>query len=168
MKCLEAKKLIYLLLEEDLDQEEKQDLLEHLKSCQNCQLELEGAKRTHLIWKSAISKEIEPPFSKQEFVEELKSRIEAQKVTIKEKPEKPKVFFFVAAHRKLAYAVSIVIVAFLFLWFGILSRGVKKVPPKVVVHSAYVDDQKEVEFSISQSEDENVVFIWLEEPDQGG
>jgi hypothetical protein len=54
------------------------------------------------------------------------------------------------------------------LWFGIFSRGVKKVPPQVVVHSAYVDDQKKVDYSISQSVDENVVFIWLEEPDQGG
>lgn len=167
MKCLEAKKLIYLLLEEDLDQEEKQDLLEHLKSCQNCQMELEEAKRSHLIWKSTISEEIEPPFSKQEFMEELERRIKAQKEPVKEKPKKSKVFSFVATHRKLAYAASIVIVAFLSLLFGIFSRGVKKVPPKVVVHSAYVDDQKKVDYSISQSEDENVVFIWLEEPDQG-
>ena len=168
MKCLEAKKLIYLLLEEDLDQEEKQDLLEHLKSCQICQLELEDAKRSHLIWKAAIREEIEPPFSKQEFVEELERRIKAHQEPVKEKPEKPKVFSFVTAHRKLAYAASIVIVAFLSLWFGIFSRGVKKVSPKVVVHSAYVEDQKKVEYSISQSEDENVVFIWLKEPDQGG
>ena len=167
MKCLKARKLIYLLLEGDLDQKEKQDLLKHLKSCRNCQLELEDAKRSHLIWKAAIREEVEPPFSKQEFVEEVERRIEAQKEPIKEKPEKPKVFSFVAAHRKLAYVASIIIVAFVSLWFGIFSRGVKKIPPKVVVHSAYIDDQKKAEFSISQSKDENVVFIWLEEPDKG-
>jgi len=168
MKCFKAKKLIYLLLEGDLDQKEREDLLEHLKSCQDCQLELEEAKRSHLIWKAAIREEVEPPFSEQEFVAEVKRRMEAQKETLKEKPVKQKVFSFLAAHRKLAYAATIVLVAFLSLWFGIFSKGGKKVTPKVVVHSAYFDYQKRAEFSISQSKDKNVVFIWLEEPDQGG
>ncbi|MGB2698453.1 MAG: zf-HC2 domain-containing protein [Candidatus Zixiibacteriota bacterium] len=167
MKCLKARKLIYLLLEGDLDQKEKQDLLGHLKSCQNCQLELEDAKRSHLIWKAALREEAMPPFSKQEFVEGVKKRIEAQKQIILERSARPKVISFLAAHRKLAYAATIVIVAFLSLWFGVFSQRAKKVPQKVVVHSAYLDDQKKAEFSISQSEDKHVVFIWLEEPDKG-
>ena len=167
MRCFKAKKLIYLLLDVDLDQKEKEDLLEHLKSCQNCQLELEEAKRSHFVWKAVIREKVEPPFSEQEFLAELKRRIEAQKETIKERPVKQKVFSLLAAHRKLAYAVTIVLAAFLSLWFGIFSKGGKKVTPKVVVHSAYFDDQKRVEFSISQSKDKNVVFIWLEEPDKG-
>lgn len=162
MRCHKAKKLVYLWLEEDLDQKEKEDLLEHLRSCPACKLEWEEAKRSHLLWKAILLGEDLPQISEQEFAEGVTRRIEERKGPIKEKPERPKVFSFLDAHKKFAYAAVAVILTFLSLWLGIFSKVEKKVPKKdVVVHSAFINEKKAT-FSIFESEDENIVFIWLE------
>lgn len=162
MRCGKAKKLIYLLLEEDLEQREKEDLSEHLKVCRVCNLEWEEAKRSHLLWKATLLGEGLPQISEGEFAEGITRRIEEQKEPIKEKPVRPKVISFLDAHRKTAYAVTVVLLAFISLWLGVFSKGGKDIPKKdVVVHSAFINE-KEAAFSIFESEDDNIVFIWLE------
>jgi len=162
MRCGKAKKLIYLLLEEDLEQREKEDLLEHMESCRACSLEWEEAKRSHLYWKATLLGEGLPQISEGEFAEGITRRIEEQKEPVKVKPARSKVFSLLDAHRKTAYVAAVVILAFISLWLGFFSKGGKEIPKKeVVVHSAFIND-KEAAFSISESEDHNIVFIWLE------
>jgi hypothetical protein len=162
MRCHRAKKLIYLWLEQDLDQTEKGDLLDHLRSCRACRLEWEEAKTSHLLWKDTLLGEDLPQISEQEFVEGVKKRIEEQKEPVREKPERPKVFSFLDTHKKFAYAVVAVILVSVSLWWRISSKVEEKIPKKdVVVHSAFINERKAT-FSIFESEDENIVFIWLE------
>lgn len=161
MRCREAKKLIYLLLEEDLEQKEREDLLDHLRDCQQCNLEWEEAKRLHLFWKATLREEILPQLSELELPQRVEMRIEQLKGEIREKKKKPKVFSFLVVRKKLAYGAAAVVLVFLSLWLGIFSKGEKKVPKDVVVHSAFINEKK-ADFSISESEDKNIVFIWLE------
>lgn len=161
MRCRRAKKLIYLLLQEDLEQKEKEELLKHLRDCKTCSLEWEEARRSQILWKTTLSEENLPQISEQELPERVKKRIEELKTPAKEKLKRPKVFSLLAARKKLAYAGAVVILAFLSLWLGIFSKGGKKITKDVVVHSAIIDE-KEANFSISESEDKNVVLIWLE------
>jgi len=162
MRCHKAKKLVYLWLEEDLGQKDREDLLEHLRSCTACRLEWEEAKRTHLLWKATLLEERLPQISEVEFIEGIKKRIEKQKEPVKEAPERPKVISFLAAHRKFAYAAVVAILTFLSLWFGVFSKVEKKIPKRdVVVHSAFINEEKAT-FSIFELEDQNIVFIWLE------
>lgn len=161
MRCHKAKKLIFLLLEEDLEQKEKEDLLEHLRNCRVCSLEWEEAKRSHLLWKSTLLGESLPHISEEEFAEGVEKRIKQLKKTIKEKSGKPKAFSFLVAHRKFLYPAVIIVLAFLSIWLGIFSKGEKRISKDVVVHSAFIGEQKAT-FSISKSDDKNIVFIWLE------
>jgi predicted anti-sigma-YlaC factor YlaD len=162
MKCSKVKQLIYLSLEEDLKQEEKEELLEHLKTCRTCNLEWEEAKNSHLLWKTALVQESLPQISEQELPERVKRKIEELKIAAMEKPKRGRVFSFLTTQKKLAYAGAVIILAFISLWLGIFSKSGKRIPKKeVVVHSAFIDDKK-ASISISESEDKNIVLIWLE------
>ena len=161
MRCRRARKLIYLLLEDDLKQQEREDLLDHLGICQQCSLEWKEAKELHLFWKTSVHQEMLPQLSEQELPQRVEMRIEQLRGEIKERTVREKVFSFLVVHRKLAYGAAAVVLVFLSLWLGILPKGGKEVPRDVVVHSAFIDEKK-AEFSISESEDKDIVLIWLE------
>jgi hypothetical protein len=77
------------------------------------------------------------------------------------------VFSFLVLHKKLTCGAAAVVLIFLSLWLGIFSKGGKKVPKDVVVHSAFINEKK-ADFSIFESEDKDIVLIWLEKVDKGG
>jgi len=167
MRCRKAKKLIYLLLENDLEQKEMGDLSDHLRSCRECSSEWGEAQRLHIFWKNALRQETLPQLSEHELPQRVEMRIEQLKAGVKEKTRKPKVFSFVAVHKRLVYGAAAVVLVFLSLWLGLFSKSEKKVPKDVVVHSAFVDEKK-ADFSILESKDKNIVFIWLEPSGKGG
>ncbi len=160
MRCRRARKLIYLLLQNDLEQKEREDLLDHLRICRECSSEWEEAKGLHLFWKTTLSRETLPQLPEQELPQRVQMRMEHLKGEIRERTGKPKVFSFLAVHKKLAYGGATVVVVFLALWLGIFSKGEKKVPKDVVVHSAFINEKK-AEFWISESKDKDIVLIWL-------
>lgn len=161
MRCREARRLIYLLLEDDLEQEEKEGLLDHLRSCKECSLEWKEAKKLHLYWKGTLRGEILPQLSEQELPQRVEMRIEHLRGKTIKKARRPKVISFLVGHKRLAYGVAAVVLVFLSLWLGIFSKGQKKLPKDVVVHSAFVNEKK-ADFSILVSKDRHIVFIWLE------
>ncbi|MFZ7102703.1 MAG: DUF4349 domain-containing protein [Peptococcaceae bacterium] len=157
-KCADFQDLLSLYIDSCLDDSERAELEEHLKSCPECREELQALQETVLMFNSLEEEELIPPAS---FRRELRQKLEkdqkAGKVTFMDKVinyvnQKPlRVWMPLAAAALLLFIIVPVAMN-----FGQLGRGSKSAPQEaqVEMYSGAAEENGALRGKVSFNRDE--------------